>query len=222
MNAAGWRHNPSQPSIDDALIAALTKTPTSLLSDVMGRLTGTRGLTPFHLPAPLAGTAVTVHTRAGDNLAIYRALRECRPGDVLVVDGGGDVTQALMGDIMTQYAEARGAAGVVIDGAIRDLDSISARTFPVYAAAATHRGPFHTGPGEINIPVSVGGMVVLPGDAIVGDENGIVAIRAEDVPDILARAAEKGRQEEEMLTAIHEDRFDLDWVPSIVERHRHH
>ncbi|MGO2112082.1 MAG: RraA family protein [Pseudoclavibacter sp.] len=220
MSDFGWRHNPAAPAIAGEAIATLAATPTSLLSDVMGRLVGARGIRPFHRPSRLAGTAVTVHTRAGDNLAVYRALRECRPGDVLVIDGGGDRTQALMGDIMTRYAESRGAAGVVIDGAIRDVDSIMERTFPVYAAAATHRGPFRTGPGEVNVPVSVGGMVVLPGDAIAGDENGIVAIRPADLPEVLTRAAEKWRHEEALLAAIDDERFELEWVPDAVQRSR--
>ena len=104
MNPPGWRRNPSAPSADPALLEALRGLATSLLSDNMARASGTIGLMPYHRPRPMAGTAVTVRTRGGDNLAIHRAFDFCRPGDVLVIDGGGEVGQALMGEIMATYA----------------------------------------------------------------------------------------------------------------------
>ena len=133
---------------------------------------GSVGLTPYHKPAPIAGTAVTVRTRGGDNLAILRAFEFCRPGDVMVIDAGGDVTNAVVGGILSFYAASIGTAGMVIDGAIRDVAEIRERTYPVYARGVNHRGPFKDGPGEINVPVSVGGMVVNPGDIVVGDQDG--------------------------------------------------
>ena len=97
----------------------------------------------------MLGTAFTVRTRPGDNLAIHQALELVGPGDVIVVDGGGDETRALVGEIMKTIAQYRGAAGYVIDGAIRDADAIADDDFPCFARAAIHRGPYKSGPGEV-------------------------------------------------------------------------
>ena len=212
MNPIGWRRNPSAPSADPALLEGLRGIATSLLSDNMARATGSIGLLPYHRPKPMAGTAVTVRTRAGDNLAIHRAFDFCRPGDVLVIDGGGELSQALMGDIMASFAETLGVQGLVIDGAIRDVGAIRSRDFPVYARGVTHRGPYKSGPGEINVPVVVGGMVVQPGDIIVGDEDGVLAIPASDVAAVIAAARKQGEKEAASLRAIAEGRFDRAWV----------
>ncbi|MDC6131302.1 RraA family protein, partial [Burkholderia gladioli] len=181
MNPVGWREYESAAQASADTLEALRGLAVSLLSDNMARASGASGLRPFHRPRPMAGTAVTVRTRGGDNLAIHRAFDHCRPGDVLVIDGAGELTQALMGDIMASFAQRLGVQGLVIDGAIRDVAAIGQRDFPVYARGVTHRGPYKNGPGEINVPVSVGGMVVHPGDIVVGDQDGVLAIAPSDV-----------------------------------------
>ena len=222
MNAAnnplGWRENASAPQANAETLSALRELAVSLLSDNMARVSGAIGLTPYHRPKPLAGTAVTVRTRGGDNLAIHRAFDFCRPGDVLVIDGGGELSQALMGEIMANYAESLGVQGLVIDGAIRDVGALRQRDFPVYARGVTHRGPYKNGPGEINVQVSVGGMVVNPGDIIVGDEDGVLAIAPADVEAVLAGARKQGEKEAASLRAIAEGRFDRAWVIPRVEQ----
>ena len=212
MNPPGWIRNPSAPSADPALLEAFRGIATSLVSDNMARLSGTVGLAAYHRPKPMAGTAVTVRTRPGDNFTIHRSFDFCRPGDVLVIDGGGELTQALMGEIMATYAESLGVQGLVIDGAIRDVSSIRARDFPVYARGVTHRGPYKSGPGEINVPVVVGGMVVQPGDIVVGDEDGVLAIAPADAAAVLAGARKQGDKEAAALRAIAEGHFDRAWV----------
>ena len=212
MTQLGWRHNPSVPQADPALLEAFRGIATSLLSDNMARLSGTIGLLPYHRPRAMAGTAVTVRTRAGDNFPIHRAFDFCRPGDVLVIDGGGELSQALMGEIMATFAESLGVQGLVIDGAIRDVGSIRARDFPVYARGVTHRGPYKSGPGEINVPVCIGGMVVNPGDIVVGDEDGVLAIPQADAASVLTTARKQGDREAEALRSIAEGRFDRAWV----------
>jgi RraA family protein len=194
------------------LLEALRGLATSLLSDNMARASGTIGLMPYHRPRPMAGTAVTVRTRGGDNLAIHRAFDFCRPGDVLVIDGGGEVGQALMGEIMATYAESLGVQGLVIDGAIRDVGAIRARDFPVYARGVTHRGPYKNGPGEINVPVTVGGMVVHPGDVVVGDDDGVLAIAPKDAAVVMEAAQRQGEKEAAVLRSITEGRFDRTWI----------
>jgi RraA family protein len=193
-------------------LEALRGLAVSLLSDNMARVSGTIGLVPYHRPKPMAGTAVTVRTRPGDNLAIHRAFDFCRPGDVLVIDGGGDITQALMGEIMATYAESLGVQGLVIDGAIRDVGAIREHDFPVYARAVTHRGPYKNGPGEVNVPVTVGCMVVQPGDIIVGDQDGVLAIAPADVAAIIEGARRQADKEAAALRSIAEGRFDRDWI----------
>ncbi|BBU33298.1 methyltransferase (plasmid) [Burkholderia sp. THE68] len=218
MNAIGWRENESAAQASPAMLAALRELPVSLLSDNMARVSGTTGLRPFHRSKPMAGTAVTVRTRGGDNLAIHRAFDFCRPGDVLVIDGAGELTQALMGDIMASYAESLGVQGLVIDGAIRDVGALSQRHFPVYARGVTHRGPYKNGPGEINVPVTVGGMVVHPGDIIVGDEDGVLAIAPSDVEAVIEGARKTAAKEAAALQSIAEGRFDRSWVAVQHER----
>jgi regulator of RNase E activity RraA len=131
---------------------------------------------------------------------------------VLVIDGGGDVTQALMGEIMATYAESLGVQGLVIDGAIRDVGAIRGHDFPVYARAATHRGPYKNGPGEVNVAVTVGGMVVQPGDIMVGDEDGVLAIAPGDVAAVIEGAKRQANKEAAALRSIAEGHFDREWI----------
>lgn len=218
MNPPGWRRNPSAPGIAAELIEQARGLAVSLLSDNMARASGTVGLQPYHRSGALAGTAVTVRTRPGDNLAIHRAFDFCRPGDVLVIDGGGELSQALLGDIMASYAHSIGIAGLVVDGAIRDVAEIRARDFPVYARGATHRGPYKNGPGEVNVPVTVGGMVVHPGDLVVGDEDGLLAIAPADLEQVLAGARKQLDKETAALRDIAAGRLDRGWIAAQEQR----
>jgi RraA family protein len=211
-NPIGWREHESAPQANPATLDALRELAVSLLSDNMARASGMVGLRPYHQPKPMAGTAVTVHTRPGDNLAIHRAFDFCRPGDVLVIDGAGELTQALMGEIMASFAESLGVQGLVIDGAIRDVGALRQRDFPVYARGVTHRGPYKNGPGEINVPVTVGGMVVHPGDIIVGDEDGLLAISPADVEAVIEGARRQYAKETAALKSIASGCFDRSWV----------
>lgn len=190
-----------------ALIAGFKDAPTSIISDNLSRLAGCVGLKPFHRVGRLIGTAFTIKTRPGDNLAIHRALEMVGPGDVIVVDGGGDESRALIGEIMKNIAQWRGAEGYVIDGAIRDVAAIAADGFPVFARSAIHRGPYKSGPGEINVPVSVGGMVISPGDIVVGDEDGVVSFSQAAAPALLEAVKAQIAREEATLLSIREGRY---------------
>jgi RraA family protein len=165
-------------------------------------------LRPFHrVEGVMVGTAITVRTRPGDNLAIHEALESVRPGDVIVVDGGGDTSRALIGEIMMTIAVERGAAGIVIDGAIRDVAAIRQSSFPCFARSSIHLGPYKDGPGEINVPVSIGGMVIAPGDIVVGDEDGIVAFPQSIAEELLALVQAQERREADIITSIREGRY---------------
>lgn len=181
--------------------------PTAIISDNLDRLPGAVGLRPFHRGGSMAGVAFTIKTAAGDNRVIHQALDLFRPGDVLVVDGGGDMTRALVGEIMSLIAELRGAAGMVIDGAVRDAAILSKSSFPVFARTAIHRGPYKNGPGEINVPVSVGGMVVNPGDIVVGDDDGVVAFSPSIADDLLKAVKAQEDKEEAILRSIRDGTY---------------
>ncbi len=197
----------SVPKPAPALIAAFRDAPTSIISDNLARLPGAVGLRPFHKGGALVGVAFTVRTRPGDNLAIHKALELVGPGDVIVVDGGGDESRALVGEIMKTIAQWRGAEGYVIDGAIRDVGAIAADTYPFFARAAIHRGPYKSGPGEINVPVSIGGLVISPGDIVVGDEDGIVSFPQSIAESLLEKVKAQIKREADTMTAIREGRY---------------
>jgi len=198
----------SVPKPAAALIAAFREAPTPIISDNLERLPGAVGLKPFHRTGVrMVGAAFTVRTRPGDNLAIHKALELVGPGDVIVVDGGGDETRALVGEIMKTIAEYRGATGYVIDGAIRDVADIAQSDFPMFARTAIHRGPYKSGPGEINVPVSIGGLVIAPGDIVVGDEDGVVSFPPSVAESLLEAVRAQIKREADTLVAIREGRY---------------
>lgn len=189
------------------LIEAFRGASTSIISDNLARLPGAVGLRPFHNGGPLVGVALTVRTRPGDNLAIHMALELVGPGDVIVVDGGGDESRALVGEIMLNIARYRGAAGYVIDGAVRDAGALAQSDFPIFARTAIHRGPYKSGPGEINVPVSIGGSVIAPGDIVVGDDDGIVAFPQSIAPSLIEAVRAQVQREADILHSIREGRY---------------
>lgn len=220
MNDLGARRFPSAPQADARHIEALRKLAVALVSDNMHRGTGSMGVQPFHKPGPLTmvGTAVTVHCRGGDNLLPLRAFDYCRPGDVLVVDAGGDLSNAVVGGIITAGAAMLGLAGMVIDGAIRDVAEIREREFPVYARGVNHRGPYKNGPGEINVPVCIGGMVVQPGDIIIGDQDGLLAFPAAEAAQLIEKARQQYAKEEQQMQEILQGRWDRSFVAGLEAR----
>jgi len=197
----------SVPKPSPALIEAFKSAPTSVISDNLYRLPGAVGLRPFHRAGKLVGTAFTVRTRPGDNLAVHQALEMVGPGDVIVVDGGSDETRALVGEIMKTIAEYKGAVGDVIDGAIRDAAAFAAADFPCFARTVIHRGPYKNGPGEINVPVCIGGSVIAPGDIVVGDEDGVVSFPQFIASTLLEAVRTQISREEEMIISIREGRY---------------
>jgi RraA family protein len=205
---------PTRPS--EALLDEFRDIVTPHLSDNMSRAIGSVGLTRYNGRGKLVGVALTVRTRPGDNLMIHKALDLAQPGDVLVVDGGGETTQALVGELMKAYAESRGVVGFVIDGAIRDVAAFMHDDFPCYARGVTHRGPYKDGPGEIHVPVTVGGMVVHPGDIVVGDEDGLVALSPALAPKVLSAARQQAAREEQAKRDIAARRYDRAWVDAAL------
>jgi regulator of RNase E activity RraA len=193
--------------------------PVANVSDCMSRLSacGSR-LRPMHQNGSLAGPALTLRTRPGDNLMLHKAIDMADPGDVIVVDAGGDTTNSLLGELMVAHAIKRGVAGFVPNGAIRDAEALFTRNLPVYAAGVTHRGPYKDGPGEIGFPVSIEGMTIEPGDLILGDWDGVVAVPLADAEAIYTVAKAKNEAEARQMEAIEAGAVDRAWVDKALER----
>jgi regulator of RNase E activity RraA len=213
----GFAVHPKPHANDPAALEAARGIPTPLLSDNMSRVFGAgAALRPMHDGAPLLGFAVTVKTRPGDNLMVHKAIDLSGPGDVIVVDAGGDLSNAIIGEIMLRLALKRGLAGFVIDGAIRDSDAIARSPLPVFARGVNHRGPYKDGPGEINAPAVIGGQTVMPGDVIVGDADGVLALSRKDVAAICRLAREQLAREDATMREIADGTIDRTWVDATL------
>jgi len=152
--------NPWQ-RLDPDLLDRFAKAPDANVGDVFDRLlVMDGGIRPFTAQTRLVGTALPILTRAGDNLAIHRALDDAQPGDILVINGQSDLSRALIGDLIGEIMVNKGVLGAVVDGATRDAETLAAQGLVVFARAATPAGPFKNGPGVIGAPVDVGSVVV--------------------------------------------------------------
>lgn len=189
--------------VDPETVRAASAYASSILADVAGRRGALDGrIAPVSPGMRMAGPAFTVEIRAGDNLMIHAAMAMAKPGDVLVIDGKGDTTCALMGSIMLNACKKLGLAGVVIDAAVRDTEELRELGFPVYAVGANPNGPTKFIPGRINWPISCGGVAIRPGDLIVGDADGVVAVEREKVASLLPLAAAKVADEQKRIANI--------------------
>ncbi|TAL04281.1 MAG: hypothetical protein EPO08_01870 [Rhodospirillaceae bacterium] len=176
------------PPPSQALIDELLTYEVAWISDSMQLNLMDRQIRPIYPNAPrIVGPAVTVTVPPGDFVMISAALTKVRKGDVLVIDGRGDTSRAVWGDYYSTWARGLGVTGVVIDGASRDATGIEELGYPVFARTTTPRGPTLNGHGELNVPVSCGGVCVLPGDIIVGDREGVIVIPLRHLDKILKR-----------------------------------
>ena len=200
---AGFQVLKRHHAVDRAWVGKFAGIPVANISDSMSRLnSGGARLRPMHAGGVLCGPAVTVKSAPGDNLMTHMALNLAVEGDVIVVDAAGDLSNAIVGERMLAYCVAKKFAGVVIFGAVRDVGWIRQQTLPVYACGVTHQGPYKNGPGEINTPIAIGGMVVAPGDLMVGDDDGLVCIPQASVAAIHDKAAAKFKHESDTFAAI--------------------
>jgi 4-hydroxy-4-methyl-2-oxoglutarate aldolase len=189
--------------VSAGVVEQAARFPSSILADVAGRRGALHGrIAPLAPSMRFAGPALTVEVRPGDNLMIHAALAVARPGDVILVDGKGDLGSALMGEIMSQQAVALGVAAVVIDGAVRDAEAIRELGFPMYAAGLNPNGPTKNVAGRLNHPISIGGVTVRPGDLVVGDGDGVTVIEREKAAAMLPLAAAKVAAETQRIADI--------------------
>jgi RraA family protein len=201
------------------LAARFIGLPVANVSDCMSRLfAGGARLRPMHSGRPMSGPALTVRTRPGDNLMVHKALHLAAPGDVIVVDAGGDLTNALIGELMVATAISRKLGGFVINGAIRDARALREGDFPVFAAGVTHRGPYKDGPGEINVPIAIDGMVIEPGDLVIGDDDGVLCVPFAQAEALHAATVAKSQAEAQMVAAIHAGKVDTAWIDATLAR----
>jgi regulator of RNase E activity RraA len=216
----GFSIHPVKRRISPDVANRFRSLPAANVSDCMSRLTGGGPrLRPCHAGGALSGPAFTVKTRPGDNLMVHKALDIASPGDVVVVDAGGDLTNSIVGEIMITYAKQRGLAGLVINGSIRDSDAVRRMTFPVYAAGVTHRGPLKSGPGEIGKAIAFDGMVIEPGDLIIGDGDGVLCIPFDEVEEVYKAAAAKNKAEDKILADLQAgSSMDRAWVDITLEQ----
>ena len=210
--AVGFRAYRSITRPDPRLIEAFRGIPVPNIADHMNRLYCVDTANKPMNKGRLLGCAYTVKTAPGDNLMIHKAMHMAQPGDILVVDGDGYMERALMGGIMANQSISLGLGGWLIDGVIRDKDEIEELNIPLYARGYNPRGPYKNGPGEINVPVCIGGQVVLPGDIIVGDADGVVVIRPEDASLLAKERRAHQLGEEKTLENVRKGVLDTEWI----------
>lgn len=170
--------------------------------------------------ASIVGPAVTVKVFPGDNLMVHKALDLIRPGDVIVVDASGNHNNAVIGDLVASKARHRGAAGFIIDGLIRDLPEVKNVGLPVFARGVSPIGPLHRGPGEINYPISCGGIVVMPGDIVTADESGVVVVRQDFADAVLEQLQTKKASLQSYVEAVKRGEFSNAWVDEVLREAR--
>lgn len=199
------------------LIESFRGIPAANIADNMGRIAciGT-GIRPFN-KTPLLGSAFTVRAPLSDNLMFHKAIDMAEPGDVIVVDGEGCMDHSLCGEIMFKYARKKGIAGFLIDGCIRDVESLETLDFSVYARGVQPKGPYKNGPGEINVPVSIGGQVICPGDILVGDSDGVVIIKPYDAKFVLEKSNIQFKNEQKAFEDIENGTYSREWVDKTLK-----
>jgi RraA family protein len=210
------RRNIQRP--DPSLIDRFREFESPDISDVMNRLyTMASAIHNVANDKPLIGPACTVKVFPGDNLMVHKALDIAKPGDVIVVDASGSYMNGIIGDLVSTKATHRRIAGFVIDGLIRDWPGIKELGIPVFARGKTPIGPLHRGPGEINFPVSCGGIVVLPGDIIVGDQNGVTVVRADFAEVVLGRLTAQREAQAKYQNDVRKGIFSNAWVDRLLD-----
>lgn len=209
----GFRIRPVTRRATPEQCARAAKLPAANIGDVMNRLQTMRGgFAPFGGKRIVAGPAFPLRSRSGDNLMLHHAIDIAQPGDIIVADGGGELDIAMTGELMMGHAEQRGIEAVVIDGAIRDKAELATLNLGIWARGVTPSGPYKDGPGEIGLPISCGGLVVMPGDIIMADEDGVVVIPLDEAETVLAAAEAHHRKEIEATAAIKAGSWGRGWV----------
>jgi regulator of RNase E activity RraA len=201
----------TRPSVN--LVQAFAQFESTDVSDALNRLYTLGGeIHNLVNDLPLCGPALTVKVYPGDNLMVHKALDLAQPGDVIVVDASQSMTAAVVGDLVTTKARHRGIAGFIIDGLIRDQAGVVECGLPVYARGVTPFGPLHRGPGEINHPISCGGVVVQSGDIVCADRSGVTIVPGAWAPEILDRLERNRARLQSYVEDVKRGQFSNAWV----------
>ena len=205
---------------DTELVELFRGLPVANIDDCMERTAAVNSAIVPIGHGQLLGTAFTIRVAEGDNLMLHAAMDLAKPGDVIVIDAGGFTERAIFGELMATYCKVRGVRGIVCDGAVRDADALSKmEDFPVYAKAVTPNGPYKNGPGQINLPVVIGGRVVNPGDIVVGDGDGVLFIRPENARELYEATLAIEKKEADIMKHIVEDgTYVRPWVDELLKK----
>jgi regulator of RNase E activity RraA len=198
----GFRVLPSPPRLSSAILNGFADLSSATVADAMGRFNFMDFEIRCRSGKPLCGLAVTVNTRPGDNLMVHKAIDVAQPGDLLVVMTHGGVNTAVFGDLMCRAAAAKKLGGIVVDGAIRDVEGITSIGFPAFSRAVSPGSCDKDGPGEVNVPIACGGAVVMPGDIVIGDADGVVVVPRDRAEEVLALAKQTLEREKVRIAEI--------------------
>lgn len=215
------------PSIDSTLLKRYEELSAALVSDAATAVNGARVATVGIWPiancvqarggGPIVGTAFTVLTRPGDNLAVHRAATDARAGDVIVIDARGDMNWGLIGELVTTYAATRGIGGFVVDGAVRDASAIATGRIAVFARGLSHAGPQKLGPGELHGVVNISGVAVSDGDLVIADEDGVTFVERAQITSVLEASERIAAGEADTRAAIANGSWDRSWIATAAE-----
>lgn len=203
----GFRVLPSPPPLDPKLLGGFKGLSSATVADAMGRFNFMDFEIRSRTGKPLCGLAVTVNTRPGDNLMVHKAIDVAQAGDVIVVATHGGVNAAVFGDLMCRAAVGKKLGGIVVDGAIRDVEGIAIIGFPAFSRSVSPGSCDKDGPGEVNVPIACGGAVVMPGDIVIGDENGVVVVPRDRAEEVLALVKEVEERERARIREIDQGVF---------------
>ena len=197
------------PRIDPGLIARAAQNTVADLHEGLGAIATRQQLMqsrmrPVWTGAKVCGQAITCYNYPGDNLLLHVAAKLAAPGDVIVATNGGSAQGALWGDMITYYAQKKGIAGAIIDGAARDTEKLRQMGFPVFSTAIAVSHPEKRGPGSVNVPMVVAGVTVNPGDLIVADDDGVMAIPPALVAQAVANAEARAAKEQSFRDRVDE------------------
>ncbi|WP_436529285.1 4-carboxy-4-hydroxy-2-oxoadipate aldolase/oxaloacetate decarboxylase [Actinoplanes sp. HUAS TT8] len=199
------------PRVDPDIARGLQEQGASTVHEADGRRGAFRPeIKPLQQGARIAGPAVTVSCHPGDNLMIHAAVETVRPGDVVVITTTSPSTDGMLGDLLATSLRAHGAIGVIMDAGVRDAAELREMGFPVWTRAISPQGTVKASPGSVNVPVTVCGQVVNPGDAIVADDDGIVVIPRERAADVLRKAAERTANESDKRLRLQAGELGVD------------
>jgi len=215
----GFRVLPSPPRLDTALVDRFRGLASPNLADAMGRFNFMDPAMQSRTGLTLCGLAVTVNARPADNLMIHKALQVAAPGDIVVVNTCGNTTSAVFGELMCNTAVAAKLGGIIVDGAIRDVEGLTALGFPAFSRTVCAGGCDKDGPGEINVPISCGGVVVSPGDIIVGDADGIAVVPRSEAVEVLRLVHDLMAREKKRIDEIKSDVLFRPEIDEALKKH---